>query len=69
MGGLVVARVRGEPTEDLLRECQEQVLFLGRDAGRGKVLDDTLEMEAWPGLRSARARDRFYKRPARRPRI
>ena len=48
VGDLVVARVRGEPTEDILRECQEQVLFLVRDAGRGKVLYDTLEMEAPP---------------------
>jgi hypothetical protein len=29
-------------------EAQEQVLFLVRDAGRGKVLYDTLEMEALP---------------------
>ena len=48
VGDLVVARVRGEPTEEILRECQEQVLFLVRDAGRGKVLYDTLEMEAPP---------------------
>jgi hypothetical protein len=46
VGDLVMARVRGEPTEELLRETQEQVLFLVRDAGRGKVLYDTLEMEA-----------------------
>jgi hypothetical protein len=45
VGDLVIARVRGEPTEALLRECQEQVLFLVKDAGRGKVLYDTLEME------------------------
>jgi len=46
VGELIVARVRGEPTEDLLRETQDQVLFLVRDAGRGRVLYDTLEMEA-----------------------
>src|SRR4030095_1716215 len=28
VGDLIIARVRGEPTEALLRECQEQVLFL-----------------------------------------
>jgi len=44
VGDLVIARLRGEPTEELLRACQEQVLFLVRDAGRGKVLYDTLEM-------------------------
>lgn len=48
VGELIIARVRGEPTETLIRDCQEQVLFLVRDAGRGKVLYDTLEMEAPP---------------------
>jgi hypothetical protein len=48
VGDLIIARVRGEPTESLLRECQEKVLFLVRDAGRGKVLYDTLEMDAPP---------------------
>lgn len=46
VGDLIVARVRGHPTETLLRQCQEQVLFLVNDAGRGKVLYDTLEMDA-----------------------
>ena len=48
VGDLVVARVRGEPNEDILRQAQEQVLFLVKDAGRGKVLYDTLEMDAPP---------------------
>ena len=48
VGELVVARVRGEPTEDLLRETQEKVLFLVRDADRAKVLYDTLEMTPPP---------------------
>ncbi len=48
VGDLVVARVRGEPTEALLRTTQEQVLFLVRDAGRGRVLYDTLEMTPPP---------------------
>ena len=48
VGDLVIARVRGEPSEELLRDTQEQVLFLVRDAGRGRVLYDTLEMEAPP---------------------
>ena len=26
VGGLIVARVRGQPTEQLLRECQDRVL-------------------------------------------
>jgi hypothetical protein len=48
VGELVVARVRGEPTIELLHECQEQVLFLARDAGRMKVLYDALEMTPPP---------------------
>ena len=48
VGDLIIARVRGEPTAELLRETQNQVLFLVSDAGRGKVLYDTLEMEAPP---------------------
>lgn len=48
VGELIVARIRGEPTPELLRACQDQVLFLVRDAGRGKVLYDTLEMLAPP---------------------
>jgi hypothetical protein len=48
VGELVVARVRGQPTEQLLKDAQEKVLFLVRDAGRGKVLYDTLEMDPPP---------------------
>jgi hypothetical protein len=48
VGDLVIARVRGEPTPELLQECQDQVLLLVREAGRGKVLYDTLEMDAPP---------------------
>ncbi len=48
VGDLIIARVRGEPTEALLRQGQDQVLQLVHDTGRGKVLYDTLEMEAPP---------------------
>lgn len=44
VGDLIIARVRGEPTVELLRECQEQVLFLARDSGRTRILCDALEM-------------------------
>jgi len=46
VGTLIIARMRGMPTEALLRECQERVLRLVKDTGCGKVLYDTLEMEA-----------------------
>ena len=44
VGDLIVARLRGEPNEALLRECQERVLVLVKDTGRGRVLYDALEM-------------------------
>jgi hypothetical protein len=46
-GELVVARVRGEPTEALLRSTHEQVLRLVGEGG-GRVLYDTLDMTAPP---------------------
>jgi hypothetical protein len=48
VGDLIVARVRGEPTEALLRQCQDEVVQLVQDTQRAKVLYDTLEMEAPP---------------------
>jgi hypothetical protein len=44
VGDLIIARLRGEPNEELLRDCQRQVLFLAKDAERVKVLYDALEM-------------------------
>ena len=49
VGELIVARVRGLPTEALLRECQNRVLQIARDrrdAGTHRVLYDALEMES-----------------------
>ena len=43
-GDLIIARVRGEPTVELLKECQRQVVALARDADRARVLYDVLEM-------------------------
>ena len=48
VGELVIARMRGEPTEELLRTTQEKVLALVRDTGGGRVLYDTLEMTPPP---------------------
>jgi hypothetical protein len=48
VGDLVIARLRGRPTEALLRECQERVLAIMRDTGGYKVLYDALEMESPP---------------------
>lgn len=48
VGNLIIARVRGVPTEALLKECQDRVLVLVKDIGRGRVLYDVLEMEPPP---------------------
>jgi hypothetical protein len=48
VGDVVIARLRGEPTAELLSECQRRVVELVRDSRRGRVLYDALEMEAPP---------------------
>jgi hypothetical protein len=48
VGELIIARLRGEPTADILRECHNQVLQLVRDTNQGKVLYDALEMSTPP---------------------
>lgn len=51
VGDLIIARVRGQPTEALLRECQERVLRIVQDgdgAALRPVLYDALEMESPP---------------------
>lgn len=48
VGELIIARVRGEPTAALLRQCHDQVIALAVEARRHRVLLDVLEMEAPP---------------------
>ena len=43
-GEIIIARVRGEPTVELLAECHSQVVQLANEAGRTRVLYDVLEM-------------------------
>ena len=45
VGSIIIARVRGVPSPELLKECQERVLLLIRDTNRGKILYDALELE------------------------
>lgn len=46
VGDLIIARIRGVPNEEVLRECQERVLALARESERDRVLYDALEMDA-----------------------
>lgn len=43
---IIVARVRGVPSEALLKECQDRILSLVRETGRTRILYDGLEMDA-----------------------
>lgn len=44
VGEIIIARIRGVPTEVLLKECQERILLLVKDIGHGRILHDALEM-------------------------
>lgn len=44
VGGLIVARLRGEPSAELLEACQNEVLRLLGAATAGKVLYDARDM-------------------------
>ena len=51
VGDLIIARVRGQPTEALLRDCHDRVMQIARDkpdTAQHLVLYDTLEMESPP---------------------
>lgn len=45
VGDLIVARMRGAVSAEVLRECQEQVVALARESERQWVLYDALEMD------------------------
>lgn len=46
VGSVIVARLRGKPTAEMLRECEQRVLDLARDTQQVRVLYDALELEA-----------------------
>jgi hypothetical protein len=46
VGSTIMARLRGMPTEAVLKECHQRVLMLVRDTGQNKVLYDALEMDS-----------------------
>lgn len=45
LGSIVIARLRGEYGESLLKELHERVVLVLKDTGHARVLYDTLEME------------------------
>lgn len=46
VGTVIVARLRGTPTAEMLRECERRVLELARDTQQVRVLYDALELGA-----------------------
>jgi hypothetical protein len=47
-GSIIIARLRGTPTVELLRECQRRVIEIVRDTEKYCVLYDALEMAPPP---------------------
>lgn len=45
VGNVIIARMRGVPTETVLKNCQDRILDLVKDTGKGLILHDCLEME------------------------
>lgn len=48
VGEIIIARIRGIPTEELIRECQQRVIALQADTHCTRVLYDALELERPP---------------------
>jgi hypothetical protein len=48
VGKVIMARMRGDVTEEMLNERHERVLQLFQDTGCRKVVFDDLEMQAMP---------------------
>jgi len=46
VGSVIVARLRGRPSAELLRECEQRVLELARDTQQVRVLYHALELDA-----------------------
>jgi hypothetical protein len=48
VGGMIIARIRGIATADLIQECQKRVMELQSDTGCKRVMYDALELERPP---------------------
>ena len=45
MGNIIVARIRGVPTQALIHECQNRIVALLKDTGCMRVMYDALELD------------------------
>ena len=48
VGEIIIARIRGMPTEQLLMDCHTRIMELVTDTEKGMILHDCLEMETPP---------------------
>jgi hypothetical protein len=48
VGDVIVARLRGNASEELLRKVQDEVLRIAAESGRSRVLLDVLELNPPP---------------------
>lgn len=45
VGGIIVARIRGKATADLIRECEMRIVALQKETGCDRIMYDALELE------------------------
>jgi hypothetical protein len=48
VGTFIIARIRGLPTDELIRDCQQRVLALQAETGCSRILYDALELQRPP---------------------
>ncbi len=48
VGGIIIARIRGMVTAELIRECEMRIVALQADTGCDRILYDALELERPP---------------------
>ena len=48
VGKIIIARIRGVPTEALIHECQQRLVLLLKDTDCRRVMYDALEMDSPP---------------------
>jgi hypothetical protein len=45
VGGVIIARIRGKATADLVRECEMRITVLQKETGCDRIMYDALELE------------------------
>lgn len=45
VGGIIIARIRGKPTAELVRECEMRIVALQKETGGNRIMYDALELD------------------------